>query len=382
MPAVEKLTYKSPSQTHVASGTLKFPGNWIPNVGPNGGRVVIDSLEPVYNLTDITCATTATEGEDTYRAFESVVVEQVDGVQRYNLQGDALRIFLYDALGADRVHENADLAASANQNLVYSAVLPLSKRFSKRPADFALPAELLKEVRIGCAKTDVTGLGVGTGTVTITAANVYLLAHCHEEMSIELKSVDAVGSTSFPSTSGVTLKIGGRLQNLHIYARGVSGGASATGLTELRVDQILPDNLLRNPDLLLPYLRARGAAMNDAQAADGAAVHNDPAAAGRSIPVLFTTEDTSVFDGPVVDDVIVRVVGGSLASAIAIHRAVLPRSAQIEAAVMARHGLSPEDFRTKTKAKSKRDSDRWDDEEWAFMPLNAPMQRRGLRAQR
>lgn len=378
MPAIQALTYKSPPQTHVASSVMRFPP-WVPQFGPSGGRNVIDMLELVYNFTDITCATTATEGEDFWRAIESLVVEQVDGVQRYQgIQGDALRIFLYQALGADRVPEYADLAVAANQSLVVAFPIPLAKRYSKRPHDFSLPAELLKEIRVGCASNGATGLAIGGGTVTINAANAYVLAHCHEEFSVELKSVDQVAVTSFPSTAGVTLKIGGRMQDLIIFARGAAGGASATGLTELRIDGILPDPLLRNPDLIQSYLRSHSAALNDANAADGTAVHNDPVGQGKAIPVLFTTDDTSVFDGPIVDDVILRVTGGSLASALAITRTVLPQNSQLISAVAKKHGLTDADFRMKTVGKSKRDPAKWDPEKAVFAPKSAALKKRGL----
>jgi hypothetical protein len=372
MPAVQRHQAKSPAQTHVSGTTLRFSGI-CPLYGPNGGRAVIDKIDVVYNFTDISFATAGNEGEDVWRSIERVVVQQTDGVERINLQGDELRIYDYLTMGADKVPEYADQGTGNNQSLTYSFPLPFEKPYSRRPKDYSLPAELLKEVRVTCCGTGATSLGLGGGTVTITAANVYLLVHYHEEMNVELKMVDAVSSQAFPATSGLTLKVGGRLHDLVVFARGASGSASMANFTDVRIDRLLPETLLRTPDLLQPYLQSRGAALND-PGTDGGGVHNDPVSTGRAVAIFWTNEDTSPFDGDLVDEAIVR-TSNTVASCIAIQRVVLPESEQVKRAIEQRHGIGPGEWRAKTLSKG---SNRQKWAESSYMTKSAPMRRRGL----
>lgn len=376
MPPVQKQSYKSPSQPHGANNTLRFHG-WVPVYGPSGGINVIDELEVLYEGTDYTLSVAATEGEDTWRALERLVIEQVDGAQRCNLQGDEVRHYAYYAMGADRVREHADLAIATNGTFEFSFLFPFEQRYAQRPKEYSLPAELLKEVRVTCAKTDATGLAVGGGTLAIDGAAISVVAHCHEEFAVPLKVAMSVTSSPFPSTSGITLKVGGRLRDLLVVARGAAGGASMANFTEVRIDGLMPEPLRRSPDLLQPYLRSRGAATNDANAADGSAVHNDPAAAGKSVPIFYGDEDTSSFDPPLVDEVMLRATN-SVASCNAITGVILPQSPQVKRALEARHGVAPGEWRIKTVSKTNRNPANWKPEKAAFIEWTAPLKRRGL----
>jgi len=363
-----QLRYKSASQAHVAGSTLTFK-NWIPRRGPTGGRVVVDRFWPVFTGTDVDVAGTAVEGEDCWRFFRRILVEQVDGRQRWNLTGDESRVACYLLMGSDRVPEFADLAIANNQTPSFMIPIPMAKRFTKRPKDYSLPAELLSRFAIDCA--DAAEVGVAGGTIGIVGS-YYVIAECHEEKSIELKCEDEVKAFVLANTSGGQLVVGGRLTDLSLFQRAASGGGSLANLTDVRIDQAVPDALLRNPDLKEMYAAARYAAHN-LPSTDGDPIHNDPHTLATMVacPVLWSTEESSAVDGPVLDETIVRLTN-SVPSLEAIYRVVVPKSHGLALGVMRRHGLRDDSFRMKTKGKTKRDPGKWAPHEAVFLPASAP----------
>lgn len=375
MPTAQRQSYKSPAQAHVANGTLTFRG-FVPPTGPNGLRNVIDYLEPVYDFSDLTIATAAVEGEDVWRAFERIVVEQANGVERVNLRGDELRVYDYDVLGAGAVPEYADIAVAANQALVFSVPVPLWKPLTKRPSDWSMPAELFNEMRITCCKTAAgEGLSVGTAVATIAGATVYVIAHCHEEDSVELKMVDRVRADSFPALTGFTLTPNGRVHGLTLFARGAAGGTALTSsFTDIQIDGLIPQALKRSPDLLQPFLRSRKAQNADG-GTDGGAVWACPYAASKAVPVIFADEDTSTFDAPHSEQLLLR-TNMSQTGMLAITRTVLPESEELRNTVARKHKFSPSEYRGKVISKGKSNRDRM--AQSAYITKSGPLRRRGL----
>lgn len=368
-----KRNYVSAPQAHAANGRLTFHG-WVPRRGPMGGRVVIDGFELIVDATDLTVAGTAVEGEDVYRIWKRIKVQQVGGRERWNLTGDESRVALYHLEGAERVREHADIAIAANQSLTFSCYIPMSKRFLKRPIDTALPAELFHQLVIECG--DTGEIGVGGGTVTIAAATYRVVARTHEEFEVELKAEDEVKAQLFTNTGGVTLKVGGRLQDLVVFARGANGGAAMANFTSVRIPELLPDATVRDAELQRPFLRDRFNVENGTT--DGASIRNEPVAGDLAVPIIWCDADTSVFDGPIMDDVALFTVN-TVASCIAIFRAVKPRSGDVETGVSHAWGLPPAAFRMKTVGKSKRNPAQWDHrkDERAYMPMKAPLPQKG-----
>jgi hypothetical protein len=366
--------YKSPAKPYVTPGTPITFSPWVPAFGPTGRRNVIDFIEVQVTPSDISFTSAGLEGEDIWRLVERAEVVQVDGVKRINLQGDELRNYCYQVMGADRVPEYADIGTGSNQALgPYVFPLPLEKRYARRPKAFSLPAELLQEVVITTPQLGATGLGVGGGTVAVAGMSFTLLAHCHEEGSVELKQVDKVSSELFQGTGGTTLTIGGRLHGLFLMARGASGGASLTSsFTDIVIDGLLPQAMNRI-DLMHEYLRDRGAAPN-LPSTDGTAVHNDPVGQGRVVPIVNATEDTSSFDGALFDLAMVKTTM-SQSSMLAVKRVVLPESAELKRAVEARHGIAPSEWRAKTISKGK---NRASMSGLPYIEKSAPLKRRGL----
>jgi hypothetical protein len=367
MPGPDSYPIKSPSQSHVAGSTLRFH-SWVPRRGPSGGRNVIDGFEITIDVADLDVSVAAIEGADLWRFFKRIQIEQAGGQLRWNLRGDESRAACYLLEGPDRIREFADAAIAADQVVKFSVYIPMERRYAVEPRDFSLAAELLSEIRIEC--TDVTEF---TGsTVVMTGASYYVTAWCHEEFSVRICPYDVVSAMAFPSTTGLQLPVAGRLHDLLFYARGTAGGASVANFTDTRIDYLIPVALART-DTLGQYQRDRRNSSNLASA-DGSLVRMDPFLSSKAVPVLWCTERTSVFDGPLLDQAIINVTN-SVASLLAINRVVKPRDPSIVAAVMDRHGLKEESFRVKTKGKSKRGREKWSPEQEAFMPLVAPLYR-------
>src|SRR5688500_2645889 len=98
--------YKSEVKTWNASGGDNYFFDWIPREGPNGGRNMIDGFQLVVDG-QVDVATAVIQGEDLARMWGRILVEQVDGVKRWNLPGDASRVASYLLAGPDRYSEHA-----------------------------------------------------------------------------------------------------------------------------------------------------------------------------------------------------------------------------------------------------------------------------------
>lgn len=364
-----KLRYKSPSKTFVADGLHVFK-SWVPRRGPNNRRVIIDRLWLCLTTTDVDVAGTAVEGEDCYRFFKRIEVEQVGGKKRWNLRGDETRVALYQLLPAQQVPEFADLAVANNQTPSFRIPIPMTKHYGVRGKDFGLPAELLAKITIEGG--NMAEVGVAGGTITCVGT-YFVIAECHEEESVGLYAEDEVKAQEFTNTSGGQIVIGGKLHDLAIFQRAAAGGGSQANFTDVRIDQILPDTYTKE-DLADMFVVARGNARN-LESTDGAVVRNSPFALStmRAVPVLWSDLDTRVFDGRPTDEAIVRLTN-TVANQIAVMRVVTPKSEEVARAVMRRHGLQPGHFKLKTKKGSRKSPTSWARRpaDAAFMPATAP----------
>jgi dUTPase len=377
---VELLRFKSGSQNWVDNTDLTFK-NFIDVRGPNGGRVCLDGVWAHVDL-QVDVAVAAIDGEDLPRSIHTATVEQLDGRARVKLRGDALRTIGYQLEGPDRMHEHADVGVGNNAAADVAVYIPFTKRYAKRGRDFALPAELLKEIVIRCS--DGTDLGVAGGTITIDAggtSKVYLIPTWHEEFSLELKAEDELKQTNFTNVTDAELNISGKLHDLSFFARGAGGGASLANFTDVQIAEgadgggggavaYMPKPLLRDPDLVMEYRRKRHA--GDSNTTVGAERYLDPHVNDRAVPVFVSDPTTRVYDGPFVDRVKFTCTN-SVASMIAISRAVKPKSTDLADAVGARYGIRPEQMRVKTAGKTKRSTGAWEKALRVFMPMSAKL---------
>ena len=346
--------------------------DFVPREGPNMGRVVIDGFW-VYASYDITVATAVIQGEDLARVFGQIIVEKRDGMKRWNLPGDATRIATYAFLGADRFSESADVAVASNNTGLYGLYVPMSKPLIHTPEDFALPADEFGKVVI--RDVPPADLDIGTSDATIVSITYYVVVDAHEEFDLQFHCDDVVKADLFTSTSETVLQCGGKLQDLLIFARGASGGASLANFTNVRIDE--PRGLLQQSlrtELQREY-RFKRRAVNNLNSTMGGEVRADPFANNQALAVLLHDERTSAWDGQFVDRLKLNMTN-SVASCYAITRTHKPHSKDVIRDVAAAYGLAQaEQLGVKTKAKTKTSIMDWPPGLRPYLPLKAPLRR-------
>jgi hypothetical protein len=367
------LNYKSETKPWVstAGARLQFQTSAIPKQGPNGGRIVIDRITAHFQG-NVDVATAALLGADFYRFFRTVTVKQRDGALRYNeVPGDAMRVFLFEAIGGDRTKEHADSGTTAGQTLTATCVIPMGKRYMHTPDDYALPAELLNYVEIGCGSS--SEMSLGSSVVTINSGNYWLIFECHEDMDIVQYAVDEVRVQDFESTTSqeARLNVHGRLRDLLLFVRGASGGASLANLTSAGISQpqnMAPTDMLLNPDLKERFARERNE-VTGAQATTGNPIRSNPFinSTTRAAAVLIPSA-TSAFEQPETDTAVVKTVHTLAATLTAVMRIAKPRSEATRKAIAQKYGLTGE-YRVKTQSKTMRAAQAWKPEHLAYMPI-------------
>ncbi len=368
--------YKSEVKTWSSSGGDQYFFDWIPREGPNGGRNMIDGFQLVVDgQVDVTTA--VIQGEDLARMWGRILVEQTDGVKRWNLPGDASRVMSYLLAGPDKYSEHADVAASTNQAADPTLWIPMAKPYTRDPQDFALPVDMFKHLVI--TNMPSTDLNIGTSVVTVDSISYYVIAEVHEELEVRIPCVDEIAMTELTTATEGRLSINGKLHDLTLHARGASGGASLANLTDVRIDELAMPPFTRVPDLEAAYRRSRNIGSNS-NATIGNEVYSDPHVTDQAAAVLVADEETSFYEGPVLSSVKLNLTN-SVASLRAIHRTIIPASQTHRARVSAAYGLQPANFRVKTAAKSKQHPKDWPEELRPFLPLKAPLLRnRAVRA--
>jgi hypothetical protein len=375
MPPVQQRQYFSPTLAINGTSLLRFSG-FVDPFGANGLLNVIDSFEIEVALSAVTVADAAVEGEDLWKLINALWLREVDGFERYQgIRGDAHRMHCYDVMGADRVPEYADLGIAAAQVKTYRFPVPLEKRFYRRPKAFSLAAQQFKEIVIGGPDVSADSLGEGTPTVSALAGNIRIIANVHEEDAGEVKLRDQVAVHAFPALTGLLLKQQGKLHGLTLFAPGESGGKDLSStFTSIQAPPRVVPEVTAVADLVATYLRARGT-QNNLASTDGGMVRNDPVAAGRAIPVIHTTEDSSSFDGENIDEQQLKTVM-SQTGMLAVARTIAPESPQIVAKVAQASGAALSEKRAKTLSKGR--NSRQNLANNPFIEKSFPLRRRGL----
>jgi hypothetical protein len=361
--------YKSEIKAWSAGGRVQF-NDFVPPLGPNGGRNIIDGYQLVADGTGTT-AGAALLGEDRCRIFGQIQVHERSGLQRWNLKGDQSRVMCVLLEGAHRVEEPADTGVGAGESVDCQMYIPMTKRFAKRPKDFAQPVDEFKMIELNFPA--LSDFSLGGSTVTTISANVWVIAHCHEESpgAVEAYMKDEVGATDFTSTTEVRISLRGKLTDLALHARGAAGGTSLANMPSVRIDDLNIPILTRLDDLLPAYKIHRGQA-DGIGSTQGSPMRTDPFTADMACAVLFTAEGESTAKvGKVLDSVKVTCDSNTVASLVALTRQVLPQSASYLQDVSSRHGVAASGWRFKTEGKSKREPGAWKSHERAWIPKSA-----------
>lgn len=355
--------WKSETKTLVPGAPAEF-FDFVPLTGPGGGRVVVDFFTMVITGT-ITVATAAWDGRDVPRLFQLLTVEQRDGRQRWNLSGYKSRIASIKYNGIEQHQEHGNVAIGAAQAIDLRLIIPMSKRYARRPKDFALPADCFKKIAVSFAAL----ANAQTGTTVLSAASLqcYVLAEWHEEGSIEIKSEDIIKSADFHSNTQCKLSTQGVVHDLDIVLENTTaGGAAVTAITDVRIEDLGIPTLTRQ-DHTHSYRVKRGYGASG-PTTPATERFLEPVLEVKQLPVITACPETSVTDGRLVDQMKID-VGGGVAGLSAITREIVEHSQSLFQMVVAKYGLDARTVKIKTAGKTKTSLGDWGSKrEQMYMP--------------
>jgi hypothetical protein len=364
--------WKSEQKVWAAGSNLEFY-DFVPLRGGKGGRVVIDRLIACVQGT-LTVATTAWDGRDVPRLLQNIIIEQRDGRQRWNLTGYKSRLMSIKYNGIERHAEHADVAVGASQTIDLRLVIPMAKRFVRRPKDFSLPADVFRKVIVNCAA--LANAQTSTSVLSAAALNVYILAEWHEEHSVEIKSEDVVKSIDFTSNTQVRASLSGAVHDADIVREtSTAGGGLVSGITDARCDELGIPVLTYN-DYKHAYTERR--AIAPSFTTTGGERFKDPFRNDQALAIVTATPETSLDDGKVVESMKID-VGTGAANLSLITREVVDKSQSNFNAQAAMFGINPRaDLRMKTQGKTKRSFGEWSsDRSKKVFPWSAPLPKAG-----
>jgi hypothetical protein len=331
-------------------GTLEF-ADFVDLRGGTNGRVCVDYYV-VHVTGTITVADANYDGRDVCRLLSRIAVESRDGRKRWNLSGFKSRLASIKYNGIENHEEHANIAIGAAATVDYRLIIPMTKRFARRPKDFAQPADVFRKIVIECNSY----AGATSGSTTLSAADldVFITAEWHEEDidSVEIKSEDYVSSVDFTSNTQAKLLPTGAVHDLDIVREtSTAGGGLITGITNVRCDALGTGTRSRSV-LKHSYTARRGYAPSG-QSATGVERFKEPVRDGQMLPIVTATPETSVWDGALVDQLKVD-LGAGAADLSLISREILKKSGENFASQAALFGLSEAEMRMKTAGKTQR----------------------------
>jgi hypothetical protein len=363
------IPYKSDTKVLTAGSTFEF-ADFVPPRGPSGGRNVVDQFIIVVTGT-ITVGTALWDGRDVPRIFSNVTLTQRDGRARWNLSGMKTRQAEIYYNGIDRHEEHANVAIGAAQAVDLRMVIPMAKRFTKRPKDFALPADVFEKFTLNV--NSLGGMATGTTVLSAMTLNCYVLAHYHEEHSVEFKSEDLVKSVDFNSNTEGRFAFNGAVHDFFVLKDDstVGGGASIAAVTDARIEELGTPTLTRQ-DLAHDYKMKREITVSGFAATPGTARFLEPVQEGKCLPVIASDSQTSVWDGKVVPTFVMK-LGVGLAGLSGVSREVCDKSQSVYNQTVAEFGITTTP-RVKTEGKTRRElSAGWDRRQQLVAPWSAPL---------
>lgn len=348
------MPFKSPTQVVNPGAAAADFYDFVPLVGPKGGRIVVDKFILVVTGT-ITVATALWNGADVPRLVGLVNVEQRDGRLRYSLSGYKMRIASILYQGIERHQEHGNVAIGAAQAVDLRLVLPMAKPKLRRGDDYALPADIFRKISVNWNAL----ANAQTGTTALSAASLtaYVLAEWHEEGTaqnpvIELKCEDVVRSVDFNSNTQVRMALNGVVHDLMVVKEGTTaGGDVITAITDARIEDLGTPTLTRQ-DLLHSYRVKRGLGASG-PTTPATERFLDPFISGMALPVLIADDTTSPWDGRILDAMKLDVGTGTTGLSV-VTREVVDKSQANYNAVSAKFGITAANWAQKSADGSQR----------------------------
>jgi hypothetical protein len=352
----------------IALGAPQEFFDFVQPIGPKGGRVVVDAFIICVQAV-VTVATAVWNGKDVPRLFSLLDVQQMDSRSRWLLSGYKSRLASIRYNGIEQHQEHANVAIGAAQVVDLRLVIPMTKRFMRRPKDFALPADVFRKVVVNWAA--LASAQTGTTVLSAFAGSAYILAEWHEEESIEFKSEDQVKTQDFTTQTQAKLALSGPVLDLDIVNEGTTAGGNViTAITDVRIDELGMQPLTRG-DLAHSYRCKRGIGASG-PTTPGTERYLEPVQEGTMLPVIVSVPETSCWDGKMVGSMKID-VGVGVANSSVITREILDKSQALYNRVIAEFNIDPKSLKAKTDKKSRTslDGSGWTQAQKLRMPWKA-----------
>lgn len=363
-------TYRSQTITLTAGSVQTIPLDFLPTVGPDGDRLVIERIILKSEVqVDTDGSTTVAQGG--WAAFVQRVRMMDQAGEFLNLTGPELRAFHWAENGRQSFPDPAAIAISQSNStrtirLVYDAA---PKVRAKRPWDYAIPADNLVTGQIEITAATASQIGTGGGT-TIDSHTITLVVECRTEEGNEIHVRRELRSVEPPSLLDMYLPINGavcRTAFLFKYADAATGAATqdATSVTidAAGISQIATADLQA---IFCADGKQDSGAGNTLSTADPFAQTT-----AKAVLLLWARKDGKIDEClPHNGQILVRLVGNTITSNRLLYELVQPNTAMSTRVERARAGGS-NDLRLKTEGKTMRNPRAWG--KWArFMPARLP----------
>ena len=363
------FSFKSPAQAVVMGSPLEF-FDFVPLRGPGGGRVVVDKYIAVITGV-ITVATTLWDGRDVVRLFQQISVEQRDGKLRWSLSGMKSRHASIYYNGIEEHEEHANVAIGAGQAIDLRLIIPMAKQKVRRGLDFAMPADIFKKITLNM--NSLAGAATSTTVLSAPTLSCYILAVYHEEFNVEFKAEDVIKSVDFTSQTQARFSLNGVVHDLFVLKEDTTagGGASLAAITDARIEDLGTPTLTRQ-DLVHDY-KVKRKLTASGPTTPGTQRYLEPVLEGKCLPVLASDQQTSLWDGRVLDSMKLDLgVGVTLCSAVT--REVTEKSQANFNAQVGRFSINEKTLRMKTEGKTRRGlNDGWTMREKMVGVWSAPL---------
>lgn len=346
----------SRSQPWAAGKTLTY-NPWVPAQSARGRRNVIRGflLEATYQIDTDASGTLA--GEDFARFFTQVQIEDVAGPRRL-ASGAALRAMGYAMLGRLRALESADLAASQSNSTGKAFLyVPFEAVYARGPLDCALPADLLRSVKITGPTQDTLDAVAGT---SVDSVDYVVYADVREDddpnEAVKFFSRDSVQETIMESaTQGIIDLSGSLLAECFAFTPGADGGASMANWTQHQLIG-LEDEAVSARARIAHYRLHRDAG-NNQLSTQGGETMLDPFTANRAAIIHMPGRDYRMSDLPYVRRALKISAVNTVATPTVVHRTIEPESADVQTKVAQAYGKRT--FYMATEGKTSRTIKDW-----------------------
>ena len=322
--------YRSEKVSWVSGAKKTVPMDFLPLVGPKGGRLVIDKIQIESHLNLTTASGVTMTAGDQASFIARLRMADLAGNRRY-LSGAKTRVKGFEDLGLQYPAEPAAVAASQTGiDQTYTHCLAFARPLARRPWDYALPVEDLifggaLEIQMP-ASSDL--LYSGGSAPTINSGDYQVFVWTREERSLEYKCRDVVEEFATTSNTNWYLQVAGRLlRAATAFKDAASNGTSVVTVTDLSIDQFGMVAMPRS-QFLSQY---RATTIRDTT--------RDPAcqATPLSLPFVFGHEDGKVNDLPLISGQLLVRANSTMTTPDIILSTIAPRDERMMRASAARN---------------------------------------------